>query len=380
MSTGPRARYAIAAVRERVREHDGPVMDFAVGRLEDRPPAAVEEMLASGVGLVEGGHAEIDAFAEDAAAMLARVYDLEVAADDIMPVPGGRSAISFMAAALVRPGHRVVVTEPAYPAFVRLADQLEGEVVSLELDPTDGFAPDLSGLSDDDARKVRLVSLNSPNNPTGAVLESGALNEMLARLQPGTVVFNDDTYGPLIFDRPPWSLLKEADGSADGLRLLELHSLAKIFALGPVPVAFLAGHRELIGELRELSEFAWTDQNALFLRVARHCLGNDDRLEQVRQDYRRRIADLTAALEALGFRYHQPEAGMYVFCDAPASIAGRAVASASEAADALLALHGLAVVPWDVEPRAYLRFSARYGARDLEALRKLAEGGPVAGY
>ena len=106
----------------------------------------------------------------------------------------------------------------------------------------------------------------------------------------------------------------------------------------------------------------------------------EGRLEQVRQDYRRRIADLTDALEALGFRYHQPEAGMYVFCDAPASIAGRPVGSASEAADALLALHGLAVVPWDVEPRAYLRFSARYGVRDLEALRELGRSGPVAGY
>ena len=175
--------------------------------------------------------------------------------------------MSFLASTLIRPGDGVAVVEPAYPAFTRVAQQIHASVAIVPLDPGRGFMPDVEALDDDAAAGISFAALNFPNNPTGAVLEPDALMPFLQRFRPGTVVFNDATYGPLVFDRAPWSLLSEAAASGERLRLLELHSLAKLFALGPLAVAFLVGDEGIISELREFSEYAWSDQSSMQI----HC-------------------------------------------------------------------------------------------------------------
>jgi aspartate/methionine/tyrosine aminotransferase len=311
--------------------------------------------------------------------MLAEIYGLRVESPAILPVAGGRTALSLLGWGLIRPSDEVAVAEPAYPAFLRIVSQIGARVRSVPLDPDRGFVPDDGSLDGEAARAVKLVALNFPNNPTGAAPSAEVLEGFLGRLAPETIVFNDATYGPLTYDRSPWSLLVEAAPMAGGRRLVELHSVAKLFATGALPVSFLVGDETLVAALRELSEFAWSPQSALQIRVARACLEDLDRLAAARELYRGRMARLREALLALGFEPYPAPAGMYILCRVPSSVGGRAVADAGAAAEVLLSEHGVAVVPWEVAPHSYLRFSARYLDEELEAFRALGDGGPLAG-
>ena len=71
---------------------------------------------------------------------------------------------------------------------------------------------------------------------------------------------------------------------------------------------------------------------------------------------------------------------MYIVCRTPLAIGGKPVADAGEAAELLLKDHGVAIVPWEVRPTSYLRFSSQYSEDDLAALEGLGRRGPLASY
>jgi len=374
-------RYPIAAVRERVRQHGRPVLDFAVGPHRELPPTALLDMLRN----VDDwwlrtpcSRDELDAFSDAAAVMLRRIYGVDAPPSAIMPVPGGRTAMSFLASTVIRPGDDVAVAEPAYPAFARVAHQIHARVHSVPLDPERGFEPAANSLTAEEAAEVSFVALNYPNNPTGAVISDQALGEFLGRFGPGTIVFNDATYGPLVFDQPPWSVLAGARSLTDRFRFVELHSLAKLFALGPLSVAFFVGEQGIIAELGEYAEYAWSDQSSLEMKVALTCLEDGDRFDAMRAIYADRLDRLGVVLSELGFEPFPAASGMYIVCRTPSAIGGRPVADAGEAAVVLLKNHNVAVVPWEVHPTSYLRFSSQFSEEDLAALAALGANGPLA--
>jgi LL-diaminopimelate aminotransferase len=293
----------------------------------------------------------------------------------VLPVPGGRTAISLLGTILIRAGDRVVTTTPGYPVVDRVAAWHGAGVTAVSLDSEAGFSPRLEQLPE--PGEIRLLALNYPNNPTGAVLGHDRLAELMTRVAPTTVVFNDASYGPLTYGARPWSLLGQGAATDRGVPLLELHSLSKLYGVGAIPVAFLVGEEERIAAMRQYSEFAWSDPSALLLRVAMRCLDDTDHLDRTRTACRKRLTRLDNVVRTLGFAPYPVHAGMYLLCRAPRAVAGAPAATAAAAADLLLDRFGLAVVPFDVRDAAYLRFSASYLAEDLDALAALAADGPI---
>jgi aspartate/methionine/tyrosine aminotransferase len=371
----PRVRYPFSIVRERIRDHDGPVQEFAFGRLPQNTPAAILEALRahSERALVRASPAELEGLTARAADWFSRTFGIRPEPETILPCPGGRMAMSALASTLLAPGDGVVVTEPTYPAFARLARQVHADVLEVPLDPARGFDPDLSSLCDRPSGSIRLVALNYPNNPTAVVPSDNALTELRRVAGDEAIWFNDATYGPLTHDIPPYSMIEAA-----GPRLLlELHSLAKFFSLGPLAVAFLLGDGEAVTQVRDYSEFAWTPMSALQVEIARICLEDDGHVAAFASATRDRIRRLRETVVKLGFEPYEGQAGMYLLCRAPGSVGGRPVDGALEAAGMLLDRFGIAVMPWETPPNRYVRFSGMYTPDELGALDRLAESGPI---
>jgi aspartate/methionine/tyrosine aminotransferase len=369
----PGTAYQFTVIREKMHRHPGPVLDFALGRRRQTPPKWLEAFVREHAQLVlrRRQEDELEAFVDAAAGMLEAVYGVRVAARQILPSPSGRAAMSALAATLIAPGDRVLVTEPGYPAFARIAAQAHARLTVAPLDPTTGFAPDLEGLSEGAA--PRLVALNYPNNPTGAVLAEDAFEEIRRRVGAATVLYNDAIYGPLTYHRGPWSLLAD-EFAGDLATVIELHSLGKLFALGPLGSAFLVGPEESIHAIRRFSDFSWTQLSSLQVRVATRCLDDWQHVGTVRDGLADRLERLRGAVTAVGFEPYPTDAGMYLLCRAPAAVGDRRVGSAAEVAEILLEEYGLAVAPWDVGEHSYIRFSAQYRDQDLAALSELGSG------
>ena len=283
----------------------------------------------------------------------------------------GRTTSTNFPPSLLAPGDGVLVTEPGYPAFARVAAHQHCRVQVAPLDPLQEFLPDLSRLQSEEIAPVDLVSLNYPNNPTGAILSARTIAVLAERFGKPPILFNDATYGPLVYRQRPISLLDDSLGVSKSQGVVELHAMAKLFPLGPVAIAFLIGSQEIIDPIRQYSDFAWAPLSALQLQVAISAFGEETYLGEVRDLYRDRIERLRTHLSGLGFAPYPTPSGMFVLTDAPSRVDGQPVETAQEAADLLLDRFGLAVAAWDIEPNRYLRFSSLYEEEDLDTLAGL---------
>ncbi len=375
MSAEKRERYQFSVIRERMKDHPGQVLDFALGDLKQELPPSL-------VGLVTGGASpllerasleEHHAFGEQAATYVSREFGVVVEPEQILPVPSGRVAMTALTACLLEPGDGVVVTEPGYPAFARVAAHRHCHVHAVPLDPTVGFLPDLSRIPDERLEGMRLVALNYPNNPTGTVLEHETVAVLRQGLGSSPILFNDSTYGPLVYGQPATSLLADSIGVEATQGVVELHSLAKLFALGPLAISFLIGSPDTIEELRRYSDFAWSPLSSLHMQVAAQALAEEQYVALVRELYRKRIERVRGGLSHLGFDPYPTPSGLYVLTRVPDSIAGQPVATAREAADLLLDRFGVAVAFWDIEDTGYLRFTSLYSEGNLTRLMDLRD-------
>jgi aspartate/methionine/tyrosine aminotransferase len=372
----PSSRYQFSIVRDRLHRHRDPYLDFVFGRHEYQLPDAVQSIVREhpDLALKRCAPDEAETFVRTAIGFLSRTYGVEAPPSAVLPTPGGRAALGTLAATLISPGETVIVTEPGYPVFHRVAAQSHADVRSVALDPDHGFDPALGAFTGSRTGGVRILALNYPNNPTGAVPSPSTIAEMRRHLDADTIWFNDATYGPLTYGERPFSLMGTNSALSGQVRVLELHSLAKLFPLGPLSVSFLVGDEDLIEPIRDYSDFAWSPMSALQLRVARECLDHDEHVEQMREGLRERLTRLSAVLSDLGFHCFPTQGGMYQLCRAPASVGGRPVRGADEAAEVLLTDHHVAVVPFEAGPHAYVRFSALYLAEELETLAALGRG------
>lgn len=370
MSAEKRERYQFSVIRERMQEHPGQVLDFALGELQQElPPSLVGMVTGSASPILERANLqEHHAFGERAAAYLSREFGVVMEPEQILPVPSGRVAMTALMACLLEPGDGVVVTEPGYPAFARVAAHRRCRVYSVPLDPAADFLPDLSGIPTADAGGMRLAALNYPNNPTGSVLAPETVEVLVESLGNSPILFNDSTYGPLVYNQPPTSLLADSIGVDMGQGVVELHSLAKLFALGPLAISFLIGSHEVIEQLRRYSDFAWSPLSSLHIRVAAQALEEEEYVDEVRQLYRKRVERVRGGLSHLGFEPYPTPAGLYILTRVPDAIAGHEVGTAREAADLLLDKFGVAVAFWDIDGTGYLRFTSLYSEGSLTRL------------
>jgi aspartate/methionine/tyrosine aminotransferase len=314
---------------------------------------------------------DVAAFRQSAIAYLSAEYGEVVDEQHIVPVPSGRVGMSAFIACVVEPGSGVVVTEPGYPAFARMARHRHAVVHSILLDPKRNFAPDLDALSAAGANAVRVIALNYPNNPTAATLgaETRSLLEQAAR-KTKACIFNDAVYGPLIYEGGSDCLLSDA---ADDIDLVELHSLTKLYPLGPLSGSFLVGSADSIEEIAHYSEFAWAPMSALQTQVTTRCLQDAAGRHAIRTMYESQLSNLRRTLLAIGFEPFPTPSGIYALCRLPAKIAGSAISSAEHAATILLDDFDIAVVPWDVANGSYLRFCSMYLPADLERLAAVGD-------
>ncbi len=368
-------KYPFTLIKEEIAKRKGAALDFAVGTpafpLSPEMSGWLREN--SDLALVPGNRDDIREFSSAAASFLNDQYGVSIDPHQILPTAGGRAAMGILAACTLSATSTVVVTEPGYPAFARLAAQLRARVIVSHLDRDNGFAPDFEYTDDVTRGSLTMVAVNYPNNPSGSTLSPAVLQKLRSLANSGLILFNDATYGPLVYDEKPHSLLAEVFPEDSRPDVVELHSFSKHYPIGPLAVSFLAGSSDLLQSMTTYSEYAWSPLSRLQLRATARCLQDVDRIQRIREHVPGQLAGLQAVLDDLGFSTYTSHSGSYLISDVPQSIAGEAITSAQHAARYLMDEFDVAVVPLGTDEHSYLRFAALYRPHDLE---RLADLGP----
>src|SRR5438067_2606531 len=160
-------RAALAAHPERK------LLDFGIGENDDMADPLVRESLKQEVDKLETrGYADngIAAFKEAAAGFMKKVFGVTLdPATEVNHAIGSKPALAMIPAAFVNPGDITLMTVPGYPVAGTHSKYYGGKVHDLPLREENGFYPDLAGIPPEIRKKAKLLVINYPNSPTGAI-------------------------------------------------------------------------------------------------------------------------------------------------------------------------------------------------------------------
>lgn len=213
------------------------------------------------------------------------------------------------------PGDEVVVGEPIYATYEGVIGAAGARMVTFPLRPERGFRPDLDALGRAITPRTRVIWINSPHNPTGAVFTRSEVERIAALCRQHDLwLVSDEVYEDLAFARPhtgAWSLPDMAERTA------VVSSLSKSHALPAFRLGWVVGPPELIRHLANLV-LSMTYGSPAFIQDGALAALREElpELEALREDYRRRAALMSQLLaQAPGCRAIPPEGGMFVLLD-----------------------------------------------------------------
>ena len=252
----PRVGTSIFAVMSRLAAQHG-----AINLGQGFPDFPLDEWLVALVhDAMQTGHNQyapmegLLALREQIAAKTARCYGFTPdPATEITVTSGATEAIYAALAAVLQPGDEVIVLEPCYDCYLP-AIQLNGGVpVPVPLRPTD-YAIDWSLVADAITPRTRVLMLNSPHNPTGAVMPAEAWQRVRELIQDTNIlIISDEVYEHLIFDgQPHASVLREPDLRA---RSFVISSFGKTFHATGWKTGYCVAPARLTAEFRKVHQF-----------------------------------------------------------------------------------------------------------------------------
>lgn len=301
---------------ERARARVGGMANLSIGTPVDPTPGVIRAALeaasdAHGYPTAQGS----PGLQEAIVAWFSRrrgVSSLSTAA--VLPTLGSKEFVAHLPSLLgLGPQDVVVVPEIAYPTYA-IGARLAGAQVRM--------ADDVASWADDPA--VRLVWLNSPANPTGAVLSAEHMQSVItAARRLGAVVASDECYAELPWHEP-WTstgvpcLLSDQVSGGDHAGLISLYSLSKQSNLAGYRAAFAAGDEDLIARMMLLRRHMGMIVPAPVQAATVTALGDSSHVARQREIYHSRRQRLLSALTRAGYAVDNSEAGLYLWtrsCD-----------------------------------------------------------------
>jgi aspartate aminotransferase len=243
---------------------------------------------------------------------LAKENGISAGPEDIIVTPGGKFAIYLACQAVLEPGDRVMVLEPAWVSYKSMAQLAGAEVVSVDCSPADGFIPDLDLVRAKMDESVRYIVISSPNNPTGAVYDAETLRG-LARIarQYGALLLSDEVYEYLLYRGQCYSPASEFEN------VVTVNSFSKSFAMTGWRLGYATGPREILDGMVKIYQHSATCVTAFAQGGALEALTNEaSRLasQEMMRGYRERC-ELTVELldRSEVFDVVHPSGAFYAF-------------------------------------------------------------------
>jgi aspartate aminotransferase len=347
------------------------VLDFSVGEPDQPTPGHVTAAAVAALERDQTRYTPSLGLPELRAAVAARYredFGLDFTDKDVAVTVGGKQALALVCQALLQPGDEAVVLSPYWPTFAEAVRLAGARPVVARTREDRGFAVTADLVRRHLGPRTRAVIVNSPGNPTGAVIAAEELLR-LARLarRAGFALLYDDTYARLTFDGDPGPVLPEVRQAARE-ELVILGTASKTYCMTGWRIGWVLGPKELISACAALVSHSTQNPTTFAQAAAVVALrGPQDFVAELVREYRRRRDFLHDALRRIpGLGVRQPQGAFYMFPSVASFLDGRAPTSLA-LAEQLLAEEKVAVVPGEgFAAPGYLRLSFARSMAELE--------------
>lgn len=285
-------------------------------------------------------------------------------ASEVLVTVGASEAIDLACRTLFDSGDEVLIPEPCFVSYAPEVELTGATAVSVPTQFERGFRVSVEDLERAVTPRTKGLLLNSPNNPTGAMLnrnDVAAIAEFVARRD--LILISDEIYGPIVYDGKHVSFLEQP---AIRDRLILIHGFSKAWAMTGWRIGFAVGPADVIGAMCRVHQYLIMCASIMGQEAAVEALRHGDaECERMRREYDRRRRVITAGFNQIGLECLLPEGAFYVF----PSIRATGLSS-EEFCRRLLEEEKVAVVPGNAfGPSGEGHIRAAYAA-SLETIRE----------
>jgi len=289
---------------------------------------------------------------------------------EVLPLVGAKEGVVHAALCFIDPGDIALVPDPGYPPYAMGTILADGRPYYMPLTEENDFLPDLETIPSDVIKQAKLLWINYPNNPTGAVAELDFFNRVVkfAR-QYDLAVCHDGPYTEVAFDDyQPVSFIQAEGAMETGI---EFHSLSKSYNMTGWRIGMVVGNADMIDALKRVkSNIDSGIPQAIQYAAIEALAGPQDSVREQSLRYQRRRDLVVDMLNDIGLETRRPKAGLYVWTKVPGNY------TSLEFANELLEQVGVVVTPgigYGQNGEGYIRISLTISDANLvKGLSRLA--------
>ncbi|UBV41589.1 pyridoxal phosphate-dependent aminotransferase [Deinococcus taeanensis] len=318
LSLKPSSTVAVTSRALELQRQGVDVISMSVGEPDFDTPDHVK---AAAIRAIESGKTKYTAVSgiaelrEAISAKFARENGLTYAPECVTVTSGGKQALFNAFFALLNPGDEVLIPAPywvSYPEMVALTGAVP---VAVPTTPESGFMLDPGELEARVTARTRMIVLNSPGNPTGAVFSPEVLRGVAAVAQRhGLMIVTDEMYEHLVYDAEQLSI-----GTLAPEHTLTVNGASKAYAMTGWRIGYAGGPKGVIAAMNALQSQSTSNASSVSQYAALAALGDHEATAQfvtlARAAYRARRDRIVSGLNALGLRTPTPQGAFYVMAD-----------------------------------------------------------------
>jgi len=338
----------VSAEAERLRSEGVDVVDFGAGEPDFPTPDNIKQAAVRALEqnftkyTAAGGTAELKkAVCERHALDFGTSYK----PNECMITVGGKHVIFNLIQALVNPGDEVVIPVPYWVTYQDVVNYAGGKCVFVNTDEAQGFTLTAAMLEPHLTDRTKLVIINSPSNPSGAVVDREEF-EKIFRLTSsrGIYLMTDECYCKFLYDSEPFSIAA-LPGAKE--TVLVAGSLSKTYAMTGWRIGFGLVPAAIVQAMTKLQSHSTSNPCSISQKAAVEALrGPQESVGIMLAEYRRRRDLVVARLRAIpGVLCNEPQGAFYVYPNVGVAIGKSGIANTLQFSERLLAEAHVAVVP-----------------------------------
>ena len=245
---------------------------------------------------------------------LAKHHSVEVNANDVVITPGAKQALLYSFLITTMPGDEAILLAPSWASYEPMLNLIGAVPVNVPV-RKDNFHPDIDAIRAAVTDKTRMILVNSPCNPTGAVFTPEELQAIVdIAVEYDLWIVSDEIYARLVWMDYPHVSPYALPGGAE--RTLIVNGWSKSWAMTGMRLGFLTGPPNAMRAAVKSQANSASHVPTFMMHAAVVALGCDDSVEEFNREYLKRRGIMTAGLSELpGLRIVEPEGAFYVFVD-----------------------------------------------------------------
>lgn len=297
-----------------------PIINIAIGSPDLAPPSSVIKAIKSTLQLPNAhqyqSYQGIPELRNGICDFYKKNYNVVLDANtEILPLMGSKEGIMHISMAFLNKGDKVLIPNPGYPTYASVTKLVEAEPVFYNLNQTNNWLPNFEEIEKQELSKVKIMWINYPHMPTGAVASKQDFEKLVAFAKKHSIlIVNDNPYSFILNDNPQ-SLL-EIDGAKEVA--IELNSLSKSFNIAGWRVGLVVGDAEIIEAILQVKS---NMDSGMFLGIQKGAVEalklSNDWFEKQNNTYKKRREIVWKIFDALSCTYNKNSGGIFVWAKLP---------------------------------------------------------------